>query len=63
MKNYYKESLKKFKNYIKENPNITREEWDKYAKDNCLFSATTLEAHENVKSFEELRNKIIKLHK
>ena len=53
--NYYKKSLKEFKRKLKENKNITREEWDKYAHKNCLFSAFTLEAHNNVDNFEELK--------
>lgn len=58
MINYYKKSKKAFKKYIKKNPNCTKEEWDKYAHDNFLFSAFTLECHENVKNFEELKRKI-----
>lgn len=53
--NYYKKSLKEFKRKLKENKNITREEWDKYAHENCLFSAFTLEAHNNVDNFEDLK--------
>lgn len=46
MKNYYKESKKEFKKYIRKNPYCTREEWDKYAHENCLFSAFTISCHE-----------------
>ena len=46
MKNYYKESKKEFKKYIRKNPYCTRNEWDNYAQENCLFSAFTLECHE-----------------
>lgn len=46
MKNYYKESLKEFIKYIKQNPNVTKEEWDKYAEENKLFSSFTIESHE-----------------
>lgn len=53
--NYYKKSLKEFKRKLKENKNITREEWDKYAYENCLFSAFTLEVHNNVDNFEDLK--------
>ena len=58
MLNYYKKSEKAFKEYVKRNPNCTKEEWDKYAKENCLFSAFTLETHKNAKDFEELKRKI-----
>lgn len=46
MLNYYKRSRKTFKKYIKQNPYCTKEQWDKYAHDNCLFSAFTIECHE-----------------
>ncbi len=42
MLNYYRKSEKAFKEYVKKNPQCTKEEWDKYAQDNCLFSANTL---------------------
>lgn len=58
MINYYKKSEKAFKEYIKKNPQCTKEEWDKYAQDNCLFSAFTLATHKNAKDFEELKRKI-----
>lgn len=58
MINYYKRSEKAFKEYIKRNPNCTKEEWDKYAQDNCLFSANTLMFHVNAKSFENLKQKL-----
>lgn len=71
MINYYKKSKKAFKNYIKENPYCTREEWDKYAHNNCLFSAFTIECHvltintlkilekENIDKFEYLKSLFI----
>ena len=58
MINYYKKSEKAFKNYIKRNPNATKEEWDKYAYDNCLFSSNVLEFHNNVNTFEKLKKKL-----
>ena len=58
MINYYKRSEKAFKEYIKRNPNCTKEEWDKYAQDNCLFSDNTLMFHVNSKSFENLKQKL-----
>ena len=45
MINSYKKSLKAFKKYVKKNPNSTKEGWDKYAQENCLFSANTLMFH------------------
>ena len=45
MMNYYKNSIKEFKKYIKRNPYCSRAEWDKYANENNLFSAFTLESH------------------
>lgn len=30
---------------LRENPNMTKQEWDKYAYENCLFSAFTLQCH------------------
>lgn len=61
MINYYKKSKKEFINYIKNNPNTTREEWDKYAHNNCLFSAFTLACHKNAYSFEELKRKMVRI--
>lgn len=58
MNNYYDKSKKILKKYIKEKPLCTRDEWDKYAHDNCLFSANTLRFHSNAKNFEELKRKL-----
>ncbi len=58
MKNYYEKSKKIFINKIKENRNIRKEEWDKYAQENCLFSTNTLMFHVNAKSFEDLKQKL-----
>lgn len=57
--NYYKKSLKEFKRKLKENKNITKEEWDKYAEENCLFSSFTLEVHAEVSEFDELKKMYI----
>ena len=46
MINYYEKSKKAFIKYINENPNVSREEWDEYAHENCLFSAFTICCHE-----------------
>lgn len=53
--NYYLRSLKEFKRKLKENNEITKEEWDKYAHDNYYFSSTTLEAHYDVYDFNVLK--------
>lgn len=45
MLNYYKKNEKAFAKYIKLNSQCTKEEWDKYAQENCLFSANTLMFH------------------
>ena len=54
-RNIYKESIKAFKKLLKYNKMLTMEEYDKYARENDLFSSTTLVAKENVKNFEELK--------
>ncbi len=58
MLDYYKRSKKILKEKIKENKEINKEEWDKYAQENCLFSANTLMFHANAKSFEKLKQKL-----
>lgn len=58
MNNYYERSKNILKEKIKENKNITKEEWDKYAYDNCLFSSNVLEFHNNVNTFEKLKEKL-----
>lgn len=64
----YKRSKKAFKEFVKENPNSIKSEWDRYAQDNCLFSANTLMFHmfddnlieylnrRNIDKFEYLKN-------
>lgn len=58
MKNYYKISKKKFKEYVKENPKCKMSEWDNYAHECCFFSAFTLSCHVNAYSFDELKKKM-----
>lgn len=53
--NYYLRSLKEFKKKLKENREITKEEWDKYAHENYFFSAITLQAHYDVYCFDDLK--------
>ena len=57
MTNYYKKSEKAFKEFVKKKAQCTKEEWDEYAQDNCLFSANTLMFHVDAKSFEDLKKK------
>lgn len=68
MINYYKRSEKAFREYVKQNPYCTKQEWDTYAQKNCLFSANTLMFHlfhedlikylnkKNINKFEYLKN-------
>lgn len=56
--NYYRKSKKNFKKIVKENRKISKEEWEKYAQENCLFSANTLMFHVDAKSFEDLKKKL-----
>ena len=58
MVNSYKKSKKAFKEFVKNNRNCTKEEWDKYAQENCLFSANTLMFHVDANSFEDLKAKL-----
>ena len=56
--NYYEKSKKMFKKKLKENKEILKIEWDKFAQENCLFSANTLMSHVNANSFEDLKEKL-----
>ena len=62
MINYYEKSKKEFIKYIKKNPYVTREEWDEYAHQNCLFSALTLCSHEITENTLEILQKHTKPH-
>lgn len=42
---YLKKSIKVFSNTLNKNPDITKEEWDKYADENRLYGSLTLETH------------------
>lgn len=57
MSNYYKKSKKIFRKKISKNKELTRIEWDDFAHENCLFSAITIMAHEDVATFDELKEK------
>ena len=53
--NIYKKSFKQLKKTVRKNPNITKDEWDKFAMAEMLYSSTTLEAHTDTWTFEELK--------
>lgn len=55
---FYEKSKKVFQKIISDNFDITREEWDKYAQENCLFSSITLMAHADTYTFENLKIKM-----
>lgn len=61
----YEESIKQLKKKIKENPDLTREEWDTYAHENALFSAFTIASHiceeDRDYTFSELKTDVINL--
>lgn len=57
MKDYYKNSKKEFINYIRKNPYCSKEEWNQYAHENCLFSAFTISCHEITDSTLEILKK------
>ena len=68
MINYYKRSIKAFKEFVKKDPSCTKAEYDKYAQDNCLFCSNTLMFHlfhddlvnflnkKNINNFEYLKS-------
>lgn len=53
--NRYQISIKILKKKIEENKQLTEKEWDEYAKENALFSSFTLQAHQDVISWEQLK--------
>lgn len=53
----YKDSIKILKEMLAKNKNLTKEEWDKYAQENQLYSTTTLMAHTDTYSWEELKSR------
>lgn len=54
----YKESLKTLKKVVRKNHNLSREEWDRFARLNNYYSSTTLEAHTN-STFKQLKGDIL----
>lgn len=61
--NKHEESVKVLKNKLKKETSLSKEEWDKYAKENHLFSANTIYAHEDVLNWEQLKKKLRKKDK
>lgn len=59
----YETSIKALKVKLKKEPNLTKEEWDSYAKEQKLFSANTIYAHEDVLNWEQLKKKLRKKDK
>lgn len=42
---WYQRSKDEFLRKLRENPRMSREEWEEYAHNNCYFSSFTLAAH------------------
>lgn len=57
VKELYLSSVKELKRLIKENKEITSEEWNDYAHKNILLSSITLISRASVKDFESLKDK------
>lgn len=58
--NFYENSKNILKQALKENKDLTKEQWDKYAQENCLFSAQTIMWHLEAQNWEDLKIKINK---
>lgn len=61
--NKYEESLKALKDKLKKENNLSKEEWDIYAKKNNFFSSNTIYAHEDVLNWNQLKKKLRKKDK
>ena len=61
--NKHEESLKVLKDKLKKENNLSKEEWDIYAKENHLFSSNTIYAHEDVLNWSQLKKKLRKKDK
>lgn len=65
--NYLERSKKIFVDALMKEPDITQDKWDKYAHENYLYSAFTLEVHiltdseweSNKNKFELLKKKLL----
>lgn len=58
MDNFYENSKNILKQALKANENLTKEEWDEYAQQNCLFSAQTIMWHLEVNDWDKLKRKL-----
>lgn len=61
--NKHEKSVKILKDKLKKDKNLSKEEWDKYAKNNYLYSSNTIYAHEDVLNWEQLKKKLRKKDK
>lgn len=57
---YFENSVKYLKKLIKNNKNLTEEEWNRFARESQMFSSFTLQAKHNVDSFNELKEKVVR---
>lgn len=56
---YYNKSVNELIIILRKKPDITRVEWDEYANLHNFYSAITLITHNNVNSWEGLKNKLL----
>ena len=61
--NRHEESVKALKDRLKKYTDLSKEEWDIYAKKNHLLSSNTIYAHEDVLNWEQLKKKLRKKDK
>ncbi len=61
--NNHEKSIKALKIKLKKEADLTKEQWDIYAKNNYLYSANTIYAHEDVLNWEQLKKKLRKRDK
>lgn len=69
--NYLERSKKQLASSLKENPNITEDEWNRYAHINYLYNSITLESHlltdeellSDIDKFMLLKNKLMPFFK
>lgn len=60
MEELYIKSVEELREKLKENQNITMDEWNSYAKKNNLLSGITLLARDNENTWEEYKVNCIK---
>ncbi len=58
MKKNYKNTKKELTNLLKNNKNLSYQEWNDYAYKNGYFSSIVIMDHENVNKWEELVKKL-----